>query len=280
MDNHRDKMELALSADVRRIASGKMAVLLSIESGFDQRRHRRAETWHRLGVRFVQFAGQVTTAYADSSVRGEAKWGGINDRGRRLITEMNRLGMVIDVTHATKPPNARSSTSRAPVVASHVAMRAVVTIPATCPMTFFARSQRKRVDWSVFITASVIGQRYFDWSRRIPPVWSRLHFWMPPALNLDSPAGSGRRGRICGALDARMRGLWRSFYANRGVTITALPLVPTMEEWTDHVTHVIKTVGPSHVAIGLDSRRPQYSQRFRCARLQQLGMCAEAQCAL
>src|SRR6187200_3361980 len=65
MDAHRDKMELALtSADARRIvASGKTAVFLSIESGFDQEGDIDVlRLWHRLGVRFVQFAGQVTTA--------------------------------------------------------------------------------------------------------------------------------------------------------------------------------------------------------------------------
>ena len=88
MEANRDKMELALtSSDVRRIvASGKTAVLLSIESGFDQEGDIDVlRLWHRLGVRLVQFAGQVTTAYADSAVRGEVKWGGINERGRRLI---------------------------------------------------------------------------------------------------------------------------------------------------------------------------------------------------
>ena len=73
LDANRAKMELALTAtDVRRIvASGKMAVLLGIESGFDQEGDVDVlRLWPRLGVRLVQFASQVTTAYADSSVRG------------------------------------------------------------------------------------------------------------------------------------------------------------------------------------------------------------------
>jgi len=105
IEAHRDKMELALtSADVRRItASGKVAVVLGIEAGFDQEGDIDIlRLWYRLGVRVVQFASQVTTAFADSSVRGGAKWGGINDRGRQLIAEMNRLGMLIDITHATE----------------------------------------------------------------------------------------------------------------------------------------------------------------------------------
>jgi membrane dipeptidase len=83
VDANRDKMELALSsADVRRItASGKLAVILSIEAGFDQEGDIDIlRLWHRLGVRVIQFASQVTTAYADSSVRGPAKWSALTTR--------------------------------------------------------------------------------------------------------------------------------------------------------------------------------------------------------
>ena len=105
LEANSDKMELALtSADVRRIvASGKMAVILGMEAGFDQEGDIDIlHLWYRLGVRVIQFASQVTTAYADSSVRGPAKWSGINERGRRLIAEMNRLGILIDISHATE----------------------------------------------------------------------------------------------------------------------------------------------------------------------------------
>ena len=67
-----DKMELALtSADVRRIvASGKLAVILGIESGFDQEGDPDIlRLWYRLGVRLIQFSSQVTNSYADSSIR-------------------------------------------------------------------------------------------------------------------------------------------------------------------------------------------------------------------
>src|SRR5678816_2182880 len=113
------------------VAGGKLAVVLGIEAGFDQEGDIDIlRLWYRLGVRVVQFASQVTTAYADSSVRGEAKWGGINERGRRLIAEMNRLGILIDITHATEEAQRQIiAASRAPVIASHVAMRAVTDNP-------------------------------------------------------------------------------------------------------------------------------------------------------
>jgi len=102
-----------------------MAVMLSVEAGFDQEGDIDIlRLWYRLGVRVIQFSSQVTTAYADSSVRGEAKWSGINDKGRRLIAEMNRLGMLIDISHATEAAQRQIiAASRAPVVASHRSAR-------------------------------------------------------------------------------------------------------------------------------------------------------------
>ena len=88
LEANRDKMELALStADVRRIVgSGKMAVILGIEGGFDMEGDLDVlRLFYRLGVRLVQFVNHNTTnAYADAAA-GEQKWGGITDHGREVI---------------------------------------------------------------------------------------------------------------------------------------------------------------------------------------------------
>src|SRR5262249_19757201 len=55
------------------------------------------------------------------------------------------------------------------------------------------------------------------------------------------------------ALDKRLGMLWRQFYAEPWrEDPAAVDLVPTINDWADHVVHVINTVGPSHVGIGLD----------------------------
>jgi membrane dipeptidase len=162
-----DKTELALSgADVRRIvANGKQAVVLGIEAGFDQDGDVDIlRLWYRLGVRVIQFASQVTTAYADSSVRGEAKWGGINERGRRQIAEMNRLGMLIDISHATDAAQRQIiEASRAPVVATHVGLRALCNNPGNLPDDILIALAKKGGVIGVHASAELVSQRYYDW---------------------------------------------------------------------------------------------------------------------
>src|SRR6266850_4011269 len=125
---HRDKMAVALTVEeARRIAdSGRMAVFLSCESGWDQEGDLDVlRAFYRLGLRSVQFSSQSGfNAYSDVQAglpSGGAHWGGINDRGRALIEEMNALGILIDVTHASTDAQAQIiEASDGPVVASHV----------------------------------------------------------------------------------------------------------------------------------------------------------------
>lgn len=262
MEANADKMELALtSADVRRIvASGKLAVILGIESGFDQDGDVEVlRVWHRLGVRLIQFPGQVTTAFGDSAVRGGAKWGGINDRGRRLIAEMNRLGIIIDITHASEAAQRQIiGASRAPVVASHVALRAICDNPGNMPDDIVRAIAAKGGLIGIHSWAYNVGQRYYDWAR-VNPAGRAFSQWFrgflgaadaEPRLVRPREADSAE---YIDALDARLTGLWRQRHAQHWEEDPAGKIfVPTVEEWAKHVSHVIELVGPSHVGIGLD----------------------------
>lgn len=130
-EKHEDRVGLALSgADARRIVdSGRMAVVLSIEAGFDHEGDPSVlRALHRLGLRSVQFSTQSCfNAFADAEVGGKPFWGSINARGRELIATMNELGMLIDITHATPLAQAQIiAASEAPVVASHIGLASIV----------------------------------------------------------------------------------------------------------------------------------------------------------
>lgn len=259
LEAHHDQMELALtSADVRRIvASGKMAVMLSIEAGFDQEGDIDIlRLWYRLGVRVIQFSSQVTTAYADSSVRGGVKWSGINEKGRRLIAEMNRLGMLIDISHATEAAQRQIiAASRAPVVASHVALRAICSNPANLSDDVLRALIAKGGMIGIHSAAEQIGQRYYDWSRGKPSIpvngvtREQILFGELPLIR----SSNGDYGEYIEALDAQQGDRWRRFYSQPWhESSEGEVLVPTLDDWVAHVAHAVAIGGPKSVAIGLD----------------------------
>jgi len=101
LEGHSDRMALALTgADIRAItASGRLAVVLGVESGFDHDGDPDVlRAFYRLGVRAVQFATHTCfNAFADAEIDGPPRWNGVNGRGRELIAEMNQLGLLIDI---------------------------------------------------------------------------------------------------------------------------------------------------------------------------------------
>jgi membrane dipeptidase len=259
MEANSDKMELALSsADVRRIVgSGKTAVILSMEAGFDQEGDIDIlRLWYRLGVRVIQFSSQVTTAYADSSVRGPAKWNGINEQGRRLIAEMNRLGMLIDISHATEAAQRQIiDASRAPVVASHVAMQALCNNPADMPDDILRALAAKGGMIGIHASAELISQRYYDWSRThpAPPVNGVSRTEIIYGESSLQRSSNQDYGEYIAALDAAIGGKWRQFYAARWQEAPdGLPLVPTVDDWAAHAEHAAQIAGVKAVGIGLD----------------------------
>ncbi len=127
-----DQTELATSeADVRRIvAEGKLASLMGVEGGhMIEDRLPVLRTFQRLGVRYMTLTHSFHTGWADSSGTGqlpEPVHGGLTPFGEEIVREMNRLGMMVDVSHVSDETFADViRVSRAPVIASHSSCRAV-----------------------------------------------------------------------------------------------------------------------------------------------------------
>ncbi len=137
INRNRGSIEIAhTAADIERIhASGRIAAVLDIEGSFDLDGDPAViRQMYRLGMRSAQLsAHNWTSNYADSCCSAP-KWGGLNDRGRAVIREMNRLGMVINVSHASDEAiSAAIDASTAPVIATHHGLRAVNDIPRNMP---------------------------------------------------------------------------------------------------------------------------------------------------
>ena len=127
-----DRIELALTSDdVRRIvASGKKVAMIGVENAYPLGTDiSRVEDFHNRGARYMSLAhtgpSQLSDAHSGEN-DGNFMHDGLSDMGRAAIAEMNRLGIMIDISHPSKPSIMQTlELTRAPVVASHSAARAL-----------------------------------------------------------------------------------------------------------------------------------------------------------
>ena len=127
-----DQIELATTSDdVRRIIkSGKKVVMIAIENGYPVGNDiKNVEKFYNLGGRYMSLAHNGHNQLSDSHT-GEAdgvwKNNGLSDFGKEVIKEMNRLGMMIDVSHPSKEAIRQMiELSKAPIIASHSAARSL-----------------------------------------------------------------------------------------------------------------------------------------------------------
>src|SRR5690554_2757600 len=126
-----DRIELATTADdVRRIAaSGKKIALIGVENGYPMGEDlSRLQEFYDRGARYLSLSHNGHSQLADSNT-GEADdvWlygNGLSDLGKKAVKEMNRLGIMIDVSHPSVGSNKEAiSLSKAPVIASHSSAR-------------------------------------------------------------------------------------------------------------------------------------------------------------
>jgi membrane dipeptidase len=134
---HPDRMMMAFSvADIERAhGEHKLAALMGIEGGHSiENDMHLLRNYYRLGVRYMTLSWSNTNEWADSSGDiNDAKiqhHNGLTDFGKQVVLEMNRLGMMVDISHvADKTFWDAIATTKAPVIASHSSARALVNAP-------------------------------------------------------------------------------------------------------------------------------------------------------
>jgi membrane dipeptidase len=259
---HSDKMAIAVSpADARRnVGSGRMAVFIGCESGFDHEGDPNVlDAFHRLGLRSVQFATQTGfNDFSDSAlapIQGGEKpdhFGGINEHGRKLVAQMNDLGILIDIAHGTEAVQSQLiAASRAPVVASHETVKAVSGAGLSDEVLKALAAKGGLV--GIHGAAAVVGKRYRQWMAANPAgaassgkaVFGMVGY----APSFTRPPGD--HGEFIERMDREFRERWMALTEWKEDP-SAISSLPTVDEWAEHVDYVIKLVGADHVAVGLD----------------------------
>ncbi len=241
IEAHHERIELARNAaDIERIAgAGKIAAVLDLEGSIDLDGDLGVlRTFHRLGLRSLQLpAHNWTNAVADSCC-APAKWGGLSDHGRAFIAEMNRLGMVINVSHASDDALSQAiDASDAPLVATHHGLRRFNDIPRVMPDDLAKKLAAKGGLIGIHIGHSFHSRAYHEWrtSRAGRAFWD------------TSKTADAVRGKSIVDIDALL--------ADGFPSVGPVPppdLRMTVDDWLQIVEAAIDLVGEDHVILGTD----------------------------
>ena len=235
---HANDLMLAASAsDIRRAKdAGRIAILLGIEGGHlinsDLGILRR---YYALGARYMTLTHAVNVEWADASTDKPAH-NGLSDFGKQVVREMNRLGMMVDVSHVSdKTFYDVLSTSAAPVIATHSCCRALCDTPRAMSDEMIGALAEKGGVIQITFHTGFLSQKF------------RGAVKANPGLKAEIEA---RVGEICGENQACQ--LLESARLMRELMEQGkLPRV----EWTeilDHIDHAVKLVGADHVGVGSD----------------------------
>lgn len=232
---HGDKFVLALKADdaAKIVAANKRVVFLSIENAQPVEADLSlTETFYELGVRMIGLAHFRTNDLADSATDA-AEWRGLSPKGRELVAEANRLGMVLDASHSSDEVLDQLITlSKTPIILSHSGCKAVFDHPRNID------DNRIR---ALAASGGVLQVTAFSsYLIEIPPNPERDR----ALADLDKEFGPAA------ALSPVRR---QEFTARRRAIQERYP-VPraTFEHFMANLLHALKVGGVDHVGIGLD----------------------------
>jgi membrane dipeptidase len=223
-------LELARTADdvVRIHKAGKVASLIGIEGGHQIGDNLAAlRQFYDLGARYMTLAHFKNNDFADSAT-DDPKWHGLNDFGRTVVHEMNRLGMLVDLSHVSDDTmRAALQVSRAPVIFSHSSARAIDDHPRNVPDDILKLTARNGGVVMVNFYGGYVSEADRKWDAEESAEEARLN-----ALLVGKPEQR----------EAALKA-WKQ----------AHPLPPvTVGEIADHVEHIAKVAGYDHVGIGGD----------------------------
>jgi membrane dipeptidase len=230
-----DSFAMAKTAgDIRRIqASGKIASLIGIEGGHQINNQLSVlRQMYDLGARYMTLTHSRNTDWGDSATENPLH-NGLTPFGKTVVREMNRLGMMVDISHVSpKTMTDVLDVSRSPVIFSHSNARSVTEHPRNVPDDILKRMPKNGGIVMVNFYPGYISNAYSQWDADRSAEKARIA--TPPFSGLYL----GQPERAAAALEA-----WDKAHPK--------PLV-TVSDVADHFDHVRKIAGIEHVGIGSD----------------------------
>lgn len=229
VNQYPDVFELASTADdVLRIRKqGKIASLIGVEGGHSIDNSLGVlRTYYALGVRYLTLTHTDNTDWADSAT-DKPRHNGLNDFGERVVLEMNRLGMLVDISHVSADTMRHVlRVTRAPVIASHSSAFALAEHPRNVPDDVLKLLPKN---------GGVIMVNFY--SGFIVPEGARA---------IRDMARTYRELKARYPDEKQFQGAWEAWQKDHPVPTGDVHLV------VDHIEHIIKTAGIDHVGLGSD----------------------------
>ncbi len=233
-----DTWEMAMSAgDVRRIAGqGKLSALMGLEGCYAiDEKLENVERYYKMGVRYMSPAWSVSTSWAGSSGDEAGRTRGLTEFGKNVIREMNRLGVMVDVSHVSDLAFWDIvNTSTKPIIASHSNARAITNVP---------RNLDDEMIRALAKTGGVVCVVFYP--EFLEPGWSEKKKQVDAEIApLVQKASGEEQGSAAQKKMARDRVRLKEYEAR-------LPPV-SVTRIVDHIDHIVKLVGIDHVGMGSD----------------------------
>ena len=253
-----DQIELALnSADVRRISkAGKKVAMIGIENGYPVGTDiTNVEKFYNMGARYMSLSHNGHSQLCDSNT-GEADdiWlhNGLSDLGKEVIKEMNRLGMMIDVSHPSKESMRQMiALSKAPIIASHSSARAL------CDHS--RNLDDEQLEWlkdNGGIVQTVAFQAYINKEKNDTRNEALKSLRESIADSLGTKWYSRSEIRELSEKDRNnyyeLRGQIRSLADEKAKAIPNFPPKVNVSDFVDHIDYLVNKIGLEHVGISSD----------------------------
>jgi membrane dipeptidase len=226
-----ERLAPAFSAkDVRdAFKRGRIGSLLGMEGGHAIENSLGAlRSYYALGARYMTLTHNVTLDWADAAL-DSARHGGLTEFGKEVVREMNRLGMLVDLSHVSPATMSDAlDVSEAPVIFSHSDARALVDVPRNVPDSILKRLDKNGGVVMVTFVPSFISKRFADHESTFG------EFQRDARRRLGANDRESLRKEISA---------WRLEHPAPEVTLS---------EVADHIEYIRKVAGVDHVGIGGD----------------------------
>jgi membrane dipeptidase len=224
------EFEWALTAAAirRSFQRGRIGSLLGLEGGHAIENSLGAlRVYYDLGARYMTLTHNVTLDWADAAM-DSVRHNGLSRFGEEVVREMNRLGMLVDLSHVSPATMSDAlNVTEAPVIFSHSSARALTDVPRNVPDSILRRLPSNGGVVMVTFVPSFVSQEVADHSRRV------------------NQANADIRRRLAGDSAAIAREIAAYERANPAPRAT-------LAQVADHIEHIRKTAGVNHVGIGGD----------------------------